>query len=458
MYITLLFDAEDLVDPRSDDATLRIAQIFAEEGAPSTFMVVGEKARLWEQRDRRDIVAALQPHDIGLHTNRHSIHPTVAEYLEGKSWDRGIEEVLAQERPGVQDLLRIFGRMPSCWGRGGSTWGPQVAPALRLMNVPAMMYSFTHLGEPRHRLHYFCGVLSYYWDFGGFDAAFSDDQAFEAAWSEAVEHIGQCVLDGVEWLGLFVCHPTTVRATVFWDRLNFYQCVNTPPEQWRLPEYRSDAEWEVAQRNLRRLASQVGRIPGVTIRTVHAVNQLATKPPTMVPVDELARMAQAAALSQEIESENPLLSPAEALYLWALWLESSGEGCALPYHYVEGPSEEPMAQGEAASISAESLRCAARTVLRAVDSNGRLPANVRLGQAELGIGTIYRALAAACAGKHEGDIQLLPGPQVPAVGDILRQEVMEGVPGWMHKPDLDVSQIATYTRLQSWTLKPAVLS
>ncbi|MGQ9552966.1 MAG: hypothetical protein ACUVWR_02515 [Anaerolineae bacterium] len=52
----------------------------------------------------------------------------------------------------------------------------------------------------------------------------------------------------------------------------------------------------------------------------------------------------------------------------------------------------------------------------------------------------------------------MPGPQVPAVGDILRREVMEGVPGRMHKPDLDVSRIATHTRLQSWTLKPAVLS
>ena len=46
-----------------------------------------------------------------------------------------------------------------------------------------------------------------------------------------------------------------------------------------------------------------------------------------------------------------------------------------------------------------------------------------------------------------------PGPEVLAVGD-LALEVSEGVPGWMHKPDLDVSRHAAYTRLQSWTLKP----
>ena len=52
---------------------------------------------------------------------------------------------------------------------------------------------------------------------------------------------------------------------------------------------------------------------------------------------------------------------------------------------------------------------------------------------------------------------LRPGPEVPPIGDTLRREVTEGVPGWMHKPDLDVSTHAAFTRLQSWTLKPAVL-
>jgi hypothetical protein len=50
-----------------------------------------------------------------------------------------------------------------------------------------------------------------------------------------------------------------------------------------------------------------------------------------------------------------------------------------------------------------------------------------------------------------------PRSQDPAIGDTLVEEVTRHVPGWMRKLDLDVSTHAAYTRLQSWTLRPAVL-
>ena len=53
-------------------------------------------------------------------------------------------------------------------------------------------------------------------------------------------------------------------------------------------------------------------------------------------------------------------------------------------------------------------------------------------------------------------MQLPLPPQVPAIGNLLASEVKHRVPGWLHKPDLDVSRHAAYTRLQSWTLKPAL--
>ncbi|MHB0879143.1 MAG: hypothetical protein ACYC5O_24150, partial [Anaerolineae bacterium] len=228
MYVTLMFDVEDLVDPRSDDTTLRLIDIFTEAGAPGTFMVVGEKARLWEQRGRQDLFRALLPHDVGLHTNRHSIHPTVAEYLEGKGWDDGIAEVVAREQPGVNSHLRLFGRMPSCWGRGGSTWGPQVAPALRQMRVPAMAYSWTHTENERHDAHFFCNTLSYYRFVGGFDDVFADDARFAAAWEQTLGEIGDLAARGVDCVELFVSPPAMVRAKRFWDYLNFNRGINPP--------------------------------------------------------------------------------------------------------------------------------------------------------------------------------------------------------------------------------------
>ena len=81
VYVTLWFDTEDYIEPASDDAALRIARDLTAEGVRATFKVVGEKARVLEKRGRRDVIAAMQKHAIGYHSNWHSVHPTPAEYL-----------------------------------------------------------------------------------------------------------------------------------------------------------------------------------------------------------------------------------------------------------------------------------------------------------------------------------------------------------------------------------------
>src|ERR1044071_7763853 len=97
MYVYVCFDVEDLVHPDSDDIALDIGEILADEGVVASMYVVGEKARLWEQRGRTDVIAAVGQHDVGLHTNRHSIHPTVSEYLADKDWQAGVAEAIRQE-------------------------------------------------------------------------------------------------------------------------------------------------------------------------------------------------------------------------------------------------------------------------------------------------------------------------------------------------------------------------
>lgn len=457
MYVTLLFDIEDLVDPRSDDVVLRVAEIFAQEDAPGTMMIVGEKARLWERRGRRDLIEAMGPHDVGLHTNYHSVHPTVAEYLEGKGWEEGVEEVVRRERSGVEDLTRILGRQPSCWGRAGSTWGPQVAPALRRLGVPSMMYSYTHLADARHHVHRFCGTLSYYWYFGGYDQAFCDDEAYARVWEEILTHLAREATGGVPWLGLFVCHPVTVRAQAFWDFLNYNRGMNTPEAEWRMPPYRGEEEWQRAQRNLRRFARDIQGVPGVQLKTVREMNELVAPEPTVVQSSDLLDAARQAAAEGDIRAHGGLMSPAEALYLWAVWLNSGRPEGSLPSRYVEGPIEEPPQLPVPAEVESGQVVAAAAAVVHSVEESGRLPAHVRVGQLDVGIGTLYRALARLRLHPSADRVELLPGPQVPAVGETLAQEVREGIPGWMHKPDLDVSTHAAYTRLQSWTLKPVAL-
>src|ERR1700693_3624455 len=116
VYVVLWFDTEDYIDPIADDAALRIAQDLDRLGVRATFKVVGEKARTLEARGRRDVIRALEHHDIGYHSNFHSMQPTPALYLRDMGWLDGAAEFERREAPGVADIRRIFGVTPSCYG------------------------------------------------------------------------------------------------------------------------------------------------------------------------------------------------------------------------------------------------------------------------------------------------------------------------------------------------------
>lgn len=119
VYILLWFDTEDYVLPQSDDAAKRLAVFLTEQGIPTTFKLVGEKARVLQQRQRQDVISALAQHDIGYHSNTHSQHPTVAEYESKLDWETGAEEFTRRERPGFDDVAHIFRTAPVAYGQPG---------------------------------------------------------------------------------------------------------------------------------------------------------------------------------------------------------------------------------------------------------------------------------------------------------------------------------------------------
>src|SRR6185369_7650910 len=104
VYVVLWFDTEDYVEPAADDAALRIATDLTGLGVRATFKVVGEKARVLEQRGRWDVVRALALHEIGYHSNFHSIPPAPSVYLRDLGYVEGAAEFERRERSGVLDL------------------------------------------------------------------------------------------------------------------------------------------------------------------------------------------------------------------------------------------------------------------------------------------------------------------------------------------------------------------
>jgi peptidoglycan/xylan/chitin deacetylase (PgdA/CDA1 family) len=146
VYVILWLDTEDYISPPSDDSAKRLAEFLTQQGIRATFKVVGEKARTLERRGRQDVIRALTRHEIGYHSNFHSRHPIVEEYEEPIDWNDGVREFTRRERSGFDDVARIFGRPPSCYGQPGAAWAPQAFAALKQWGVRVYLDDGDHVG------------------------------------------------------------------------------------------------------------------------------------------------------------------------------------------------------------------------------------------------------------------------------------------------------------------------
>lgn len=467
MYVYVCFDVEDLVHPDSDDAAHDLGEVLADDGVVASMCVVAEKARLWERRGRADVISAIGQHDVSLHTNYHSIHPTVSEYLADKGWPDGVAEALRQEEPGARDLARIFGAFPSTWGTPGSSWGPQIPAATRQMGLPSNIYSLARSGETG--ACWFAGQLCYsdFLYFPGGEDAYADDAAFEIALPALLQQISEARQRGFSCLGLFAAHPTRLRYTVFWDALNYAQGQNADPSDYRLAPPRTDEEYATSLRNLRRMILAVRGLPGVEIAPVRALNNRFALETGSIGWVEARRLAQVVVDNTPIQAEERLASPAQTLDLLARAVVRRVNGSPPPTHLslrrVLGPIEPPPALDKPVILSIEAGLDLCRRLAGHIAATGHLPAALAVEGVPLSLGPMLRAIATAFLELERGRMPdrmiFQPGAEEPAIADRLADDLYHQLPGWPpHRPDLRLDQLALHTRLQSWSLKPAVLT
>ena len=82
MYSLLYFDTEDFCS--APDAPVhqlpgQMAEIMSKHGFTGCFHIHGEKVRFMERHGQTDVIAAVGKHDVSLHHDRGSVHPTTAE-------------------------------------------------------------------------------------------------------------------------------------------------------------------------------------------------------------------------------------------------------------------------------------------------------------------------------------------------------------------------------------------
>jgi hypothetical protein len=440
-YVILWFDTEDYVDPISDDAALRIAKDLDALGVRATFKVVGEKARTLERRQRHDVIEALAKHCIGYHSNWHSIQPTPAVYEEDFGLLEGAGEFTRRERGGFEDVSRIFGVAPACYGQPGNSWAPQSNLALRHMGVHVYLDSGNQVGLNDQPFWY--GGLLYVYEMGPYQIRAELEPDIPRAsrfqkFDEAVRHFSQ---SGGGLISTYY-HPTEFEHTEFWDAANFAAGSVRDRKDWVMPKRRSHEDAERCFAILHEYVVHARETPGVQFIAADDLHRIYANP-IAPPVDRLT-------LARHFkESINYLSTASGDLSAADILLELLG----LPVRYVDGPTAQVTTSYAEETIPAFLFDASVRDVASFIETNGRLPSEVFLGSQTLSLGDFAATLAEHLL--SPGAIRVMHGK----LG--FEQYVSKDAKGsfsWpIHPKNFAPSGLLDMARLQAWTIKPARL-
>jgi len=475
--ILLWFDTEDYLLPASDDAAKRLSEMLTERGIRATFKLVGEKARTLERRGRHDVIAALKKHDIGYHSDFHSVHPTPTEYLAECGWLDGIAEFVRREGGGAADVRRIFG-MPTlaCYGQPGASWGPQAVAALGQIGVaphgvPCYVDEDSHVGMDGKPFWYAGALNVFRMNPNLARMELHDPEAVEPAKkkiSGIAERLGR---EGGGLISIFY-HPCEWVHQEFWDGVNFSRGANPPREQWKAPRQRTAEETDAAFKRFGEYVDHIRAIPGARWITASDLPTLypdlvRTEGATQDDLDELAKRiingstdgldyqrigARVYSVADQFELLTLALNDAMASHAVVFPLRAGG---------LMGP-DAPASSSSLTNLNAFAFRDSFHDVHEFIQTRRCVPARVFVGAevvppadflvAMAGAWSVHRQQGGPLAGQTVSlgrDVRILP-----------ERHVAKDTPGlfgnWIvHKAGFRAPKLVELARLQAWTLKPA---
>jgi hypothetical protein len=466
VYVILWFDTEDYILPASDDAAKRVAEFLTKEHIRGTFKVVGEKARTLERRGRQDVIAALKQHEIGYHSNFHSVHPTPAEYLSNLGWDEGVAEFDRRERPGFDDVRRIFRATPTCYGQPGSSWAPQSYGAIRKWGMRIYLDAGSHVNL-LDRPCYYCGVLNLYKlayllraDLKAPDKLEEAEKQFLAARQALLAEGGGIVST--------IYHPCEFVHKEFWDGVNFRAGANPPRDRWQLPAAKTAEDTQAAFAVFENYVRFMKRFRDVEFITATDALKLYEDRARLreFTAGELRAIAKEARAAGWQQHAGYTLAASEVFWLLTEFAarklaEADVDSAGLPPNDLYGPTQWAKPVETEVVTDASQFK---RTVADVVDfmrKESRIPSSVWLGSVPVPPEMFLRGLSDAVQTLLDGKplpdrIVLKPARFLPAahIADD-RPELWRWVifPPGFHAPSL-----MDLAKRQAWTLKPALLA
>lgn len=466
VYVVLWFDTEDYILPASDDAALRLATFLKGQGIRGTFKVVGEKARTLERRGRKDVITVLAEHEIGYHSNYHSTQPSPAMYLNEMGWSDGVREFDRREKPGFDDVRRIFGQAPSCYGQPGTSWAPQSFGALRSWGMQIYLDGGLHINLEDKPLYY-CGVFTMYKLAHLERSGLLNVQDVEKAEQQFLASREALQKEGGGLVSI-IYHPCEFVHKVFWDGVNFREGANPPRTAWRVPPEKTVEEKAIAFGNFERYINFMKRFPDVQfITATEALNlyrdQAAGRTFSRDDLKAIARAVQPQV--SFVKLGDVYLSAAEVFTLLNSLVAQSADGKQsesiqlgpTPFGPVRVASEDA---GELSTTSNQ-LQRTAIDIQDYLAKHGCIPDTVWLGGMKMSPETYVQGLAATASllleGKELPEKLTLTRGTLEAAKYVSEDELKLWkwviFPKGFHAPA--AMQLA---KRQAWTIKPAVLN
>ena len=465
VYVLLWFDTEDYILPQSDEAAKRLAVFLTDQGISATFKVVGEKARTLERRQRQDVIGALSRHDIGYHSNTHSQHPTVAEYEEPLDWRQGVDEFTRRERPGFDDVARIFGKKPVAYGQPGSSWAPQPFAALHKWGVPVYLDEGKEVGL-RGRPFWYGGLLNIFNTQEGSqlrpNADWSNLDAAKARFQDIYLRMTTRKAGGV--ISLYF-HPCEFVHQQFWDAVNFADGANPPPAQWKLPPLKTPQESEKAFQYFTDLV--------LFMKSFSRVNFITASDAALLFRDRsqnhVFSMPEIVAIAGQVDpqvsfqvGEHFNLTASEVFYLLNKFVANialrKGTEPILLESTPYGPASATPPLKAKCTVPWEIFAQSTLAVQDALDKTGQIPPAIMLGSQAVPPESYLLGLAQATEaltqnGEAPESVSLEPAQLAAA------QYVADDSPelwDWVIFPrGFTAPKLMSLAKLQAWTLKPA---
>jgi hypothetical protein len=466
VYVILWFDTEDYVLPASDNATLRLARWLIQQGIRAVFKVVGERALSFERRGRDDVIEALKKHEIGFHARWHSVHPTPAMYLSNLDWDEGVAEFDRREKPGYDDVTRIFGVRPSCYGQPGSSWGPQSYGAMKKWGMGVYLDAGSHVNLDNGPCYY-DGILNLYKLEHTQRTDLTQPEKLKDAQSRFLASRKKLLAQGGGIVSIYY-HPCEFVHKQFWDAANFTGGANPPREQWKLPATKTEEETRVAFELFERYVTFIKEQPDVVfITATEAAKLYADKAlGRSFSTTELKRIA--ANVTSDVTFQRRGDHALAASDVFALLnqhfldvVDAQPHAVTLKGSLVGPTGAVPVMKGPVEADWSQLTRTAA-DVQDFLAKQGRIPSAVWLGSVAVPPEAYLVTIAQLCTKLADGKFMPPKTVEVAPARLAAADYVSADDPrlwGWViFPPGFRAPAMMDLAKRQAWTLKPAIVA